>query len=136
MDIGVYRAIPPTLQDNTPSPILLDQNGRPIVILGQKIAGEDSTNDVMKVEERFSNAYISAIATTAIKASAGFLHAITVGETAAGAITVYDNTIGAGTIIAVLKASIVEQTFIFDVNFTVGLTIVTAAASKISVSYR
>lgn len=40
-----------------------------------------------------------------------------------------------GTAFAVLKSSIAEQTFTFDANFNSGLVIVTAAASKLTVSY-
>jgi hypothetical protein len=49
---------------------------------------------------------------------------------------VYDNTAGSGTIIAVLKASVVEGTYELGVKFNTGLTIVTAGASKLTVSYR
>jgi hypothetical protein len=63
------------------------------------------------------------------------LHTIVVGTTAAGSITVYDNTAASGTILAVLKSSIAEGTFTFDVAFSTGLTIVTAAASLITVSW-
>jgi len=79
--------------------------------------------------------YIATATTTTCVTGAGVLHTIVVGETAAGAITVYDNTAGSGTIIAVLKASIAEQTFTFDRKFTTGLTVVTAAASKITVTH-
>lgn len=79
--------------------------------------------------------YIATQTTTLVKTGRGVLHTITVGETAAGAITVYDNTAGSGTVLAVLKASVAEQTFTFDICFDVGLTIVTAAASKLTVSY-
>lgn len=84
----------------------------------------------------FQNTYISTATTTTVKSGTGRLHTITLGETAAGAITIYDNTAASGTIIAVLKASVVEQTFEFNVKFTTGLTIVTAAASKLSVSFQ
>ncbi len=87
------------------------------------------------MESLFQPAYIATATTTTVKSGTGRLHSITVGETAAGAITVYDNTAGSGTIIAVLKASIVEATYTFDVKFTTGLTIVTAGASKITVSW-
>lgn len=87
------------------------------------------------METLFQPAYISTATTTTVKSGTGRLHTITIGETAAGAITVYDNTAGSGTVIAVLKASIAEQTFTFDVKFTTGLTIVTAGASKLTVSY-
>jgi len=84
----------------------------------------------------YTHKYISTATTTAVKSGGGVLKSITVGETAAGAITVYDNTAGSGTTIAVLKASIVEGTYELNVAFTTGLTVVTAAASKITVSYR
>jgi len=79
--------------------------------------------------------YIATATTTVVKDIAGHLNRITIGETAAGAITIYDNTAASGTIIAVLKASIEEQTFDFDAPFVTGLTIVTAGASKLQVSY-
>lgn len=86
-------------------------------------------------ETSFLSAYISTATTTTVKSGTGKLHSITLGETAAGAITIYENTAASGTIIAVLKASIAEQTFVFDVRFTTGLTILTAGASKLTVSY-
>lgn len=97
--------------------------------------GEDSTNDRTWGGWRGSGAYISSATTTTVKSGAGVLHAIVLGETAAGAITIYDNTAGSGTVICVLKASIAEGTFVFDRAFSTGLTIVTAAASKLHVSY-
>ena len=100
------------------------------------IAGEDLANDVTKTEQRFSNNYIASATTTTVKTGVGVLHSIVLGETAAGAITIYDNTAGSGTIIGVLKASVVEGTYLFDTAFTTGLTIVTAAASKLTVNYR
>jgi len=60
------------------------------------------------------------------------LKAIIVNTTAAGTITVKD---GAGTV-AILKSSIVEGTYLFGTNgITIGggLTVVTAAASDITV---
>jgi hypothetical protein len=56
------------------------------------ISGEDLTNDVLKVEQRFSYAYCTA--DTAVKSGSGFLHAITISPTdaaaTAGTIIVYD----------------------------------------------
>lgn len=99
------------------------------------LAGESQTFDRMMTLPKYTDTYIATATTTTCKSGAGVLHTITIGETAAGAITVYDNTAGSGTVMAVLKASIAEQTFIFDAEFTTGLTIVTAGASKISVSW-
>lgn len=84
----------------------------------------------------YKSTYISTATTTIVKNSAGVLKSITLGETAAGTITVYDNTAGSGTVILVLKASVAEQTFEFGpLNFDNGLTIVTAGASKLQVSW-
>jgi hypothetical protein len=79
---------------------------------------------------------IATATTTVVKPGTGILKAITVNTTAAGAITIYDNTSAAGTKIATLKASIVEGTYEFNVAFATGLTIVTAGASDVTVSWR
>ncbi len=80
---------------------------------------------------------IASATTTVVKSGAGILHCITVNTTAAGAITVYDNTSAAGTKIATIAASpVIGSTFLYDVSFVTGLTIVTAAASDITVSYK
>jgi len=76
--------------------------------------------------------YISSAATTTVSSKdIGTLHSIVIGETTAGAITISDDN---GTI-AVLKASIAEGTYIFDVSYTGFLKVVTAGASKITVCY-
>lgn len=77
--------------------------------------------------------FITTAATTTVKSSAGKLVAIVVGTTAAGSITIYDNTAASGTKIGVLKSSIAEGTYLFNADFKTGLTIVTAAASDITV---
>lgn len=78
---------------------------------------------------------IATNTTTAVKSGQGMLHTIVINTTAAGAITIYDNTAASGTKIGTLKASVAEGTYIYDVAFTTGLTIVTAAASDITVSW-
>lgn len=86
--------------------------------------------------ENFVPYYIKAAGTYTVLPSDGFLHAITVNTTANGTITVYDSaTATAVNVIAVIKASVAEQTFIYDVRLVNGLTIVTGAASDITVSY-
>ncbi len=88
------------------------------------------------METPYQYAYISTATTTQVKTGVGVLHSIVVGETAAGSIKIIDNTTGTTTNLGELKASVVEGTYIFDVSFTAGLRIVTAAASKITVCYR
>jgi len=67
------------------------------VTQGTLLAGEDLTNNVIKVENRFSYATIATATTTTIKSGAGFLHRITVSGGTTGAIIVYDNTAASGT---------------------------------------
>lgn len=89
----------------------------------------------------FNNVYqplnIASAATTTVKSGTGVLHSITVNTTAAGTITIYDSLTGAGTKIGTIAASpAIGSTFLYDCAFTTGLTIVTAAASDISVNFR
>lgn len=79
--------------------------------------------------------YISTATTTLVATGSGVLHELSLTETAAGTITVYDNTAASGTILAVLKASIVEGDYLHDLAYSIGLTIVTAAASKLTVAW-
>jgi len=78
--------------------------------------------------------YISSSTTTQVFIGRGKLVRIILGETAAGAITIYDNT-GSGTTntVCVLKASIVEGTYEIGAELQNGCKIVTAAASKLTV---
>lgn len=83
----------------------------------------------------YNSTYISTATTTTVFSGPGILHELSLTETAAGTITVYDNTAASGTIKAVLKASIVEGDYLHDIDFTIGCTIVTAAASKLTASW-
>jgi hypothetical protein len=76
---------------------------------------------------------ITSATTTTVESGSGVLRRIVLGTTAAGAITIYDNTAGSGTKIATLKASIAEGVYTFDCRFSTGLTIVTAGASDLTV---
>jgi hypothetical protein len=82
----------------------------------------------------YSYTNITTATTTVVKSGSGFLHAITVNGGTLGNITIYDNTAVSGTRIATLD-TLNRQTYFFDVVFKTGLTIVTAAATNITVSY-
>ena len=79
---------------------------------------------------------ITTATTTVVKTGAGILRGLQVNTTAAGAITVYDNTAASGTKLGTVVASVAPGMY-FNIpsRFTVGLTVVTAAASDISVWY-
>ena len=70
---------------------------------------------------------------TVISAGPCVLHSITFNTTAATAVTVYDNTAASGTKIATFPSSAVVGDYEFGCKFSTGLTIVTAAASDITV---
>lgn len=137
---AVYNASANTLTDGQSASLTLDVNQNLLVSLATLIAGEDLTNNVLKVEERFSYTNITTDTTTTVKSGAGFLHLITINApTATETITIYDNTAGSGTKIGTITipASPMPVTLTYDVAFGTGLTLVTATAtSDITVSYR
>lgn len=113
------------------------------VTMGSALAGEDLTNDVLKVEQRFS--FSNVTADTAVKAGAGFLHTVTLMPTdaapTAGSIILYDNTAESGTIIGtitVTTAWLAPVTLTFDCSFSTGLYVgfTTTADVNVTVSYR
>lgn len=80
---------------------------------------------------------ITAATTTVVDATPGVLHMVTINTTAASAITIYDSLTASGTKIATIAASpVIGSTFAYDVAYTIGLTVVTAGASDITVSWR
>lgn len=81
-------------------------------------------------------AYVGTAATTQVHTGPGVLKKIILGETAAGAITVYDCATTANTpTLAVLKASVVEGTYEFDAPVSAGIRVVNAGNSKFTVIY-
>lgn len=91
----------------------------------------------MDLRDNYQYTYISTATTTVVDAAGqGQLVRIVLGETAAGAITIYDAISGATTTtIGVLKASIVEGTYEFGIQYKAGLQILTGGASKVTVVY-
>jgi hypothetical protein len=81
---------------------------------------------------------ITGQTTTVVKSGGGILHTICVNTPAATeTITVYDNTAASGTKIGTVTVfAATNPCLTYDVNFTTGLTIVTATASSdLTVSY-
>jgi hypothetical protein len=132
---GVYRTSPSVLTNGQRGDFQIDANSNQKVVLATLIAGEDQTFDRLKTMLRFSPTNIAAATTTLVKSGAGVLHSITINTTAAGTITIWDSLTASGTKIGTIKASVVEQTFVFDCAFATGLTIVTAGASDITVNW-
>ena len=114
------------------------------VTLATKVAGEDITNDVLKVEGQFSYKAVTA-ADAQVKAGAGFLHCITFScndaAPTAGSIIVYDSLTEANAQIfnhTFTTTPFVPFTVFFDCVFATGLYLgfTTTADVNVSVSYR
>lgn len=112
------------------------------VTAGQRINSWLGLNGQMITEETGRPyAHISTATTTTVKSGAGSLHSITINTlgTVASTITVYDNTAGSGTVIAVLNSlSTGQGTYIYNAAFATGLTLVTTGtvAPDVTVTYR
>jgi len=81
---------------------------------------------------------ITGQATTTVKSGGGILHTICINTPAATeTITIYDNTAASGTKIGTITIfASTNPCLTYDVNFTTGLTLVTATASSdLTVSY-
>jgi thymidine phosphorylase len=89
--------------------------------------------------KRFSYNNIATNTTTTVKSGSGVLHSIVINKKGASSnlATVYDNTAGSGTKIATIDTTTSVVTLLFDCQFSIGLTIVTATgtAADITVSY-
>lgn len=94
---AIYRATATTYNSGDISYLHTDVNGNLKVTNAALQAGEDLTNDVTKVEQRYSYAALTSLSTLAVKGSAGFLHAFTIGMPSCPTINFYDSLTATGT---------------------------------------
>jgi hypothetical protein len=82
----------------------------------------------------------NALGTTTVKSGSGLLHSLTINTKGATSniATLYDNTSGSGTVIAVVDLTSQIQTLLFDVGFNTGLTVVISGGTNgdITISYQ
>ena len=115
------------------------------VSLATLISGEDQTNNVIRTEQQFSYKNIPH-ADTQVKASAGFIHAITCNSSdaaaTAGSISILDSTAaGAGTTILtynILAQNYLPWTNVLNITTTTGIYIDFTTTGDVDcvVSYR
>lgn len=102
--------------------------------------GADPVADVVRVERQFLPYAppISAANTFVIKSGSGLIGEITVQGGTMGLVTIYDSPTATGTVLLALTPAALTQGLVLlrDIVFNNGLTIVTAAATVITVSYR
>lgn len=130
----------PTYTTAQTNPVQCDTHGSlPIVQRDGNGANVDPTLPVQTYSSN-SFAHISTSTTTVVKSGTGALHTITVNGlgTVASSTIVYDNTAGSGTVIAVINTLAGQESYVYDVTFATGLTLVTTGtvAPDITVSYR
>lgn len=131
-----YNSSAPTYDNGDIADFQADVNGNTKVREQYAPLYEDNVAGVAKTEQRFSPTYISTATTTTVKSGSGFLHRIIVNGGTTGTITIYDNTAASGTIIAAFDTTNAIQSLEFNVTFGTGLTIVTSAATKVTVAWR
>lgn len=100
----------------------------------------DAAKNLKVVQGGNSFAHISTATTTTVKSGAGVVHTVTINNlgTVASVTTVYDNTAGSGTVIAAINTLAGQTSYVYDVAFATGLTLVTTGtvAPDVTVSYR
>lgn len=124
---------------------IVNSSTEPInITLATALAGEDLTNDVQKVEERFS-ASGKLTGDTPVKSGAGFVHTVTFtcndAAPTAGSVIIYDNTAESGTELfnhTFTTTPFVPFSVTLDSTFATGLYVgfTTTADVNVFVSYR
>lgn len=79
--------------------------------------------------------YISTQTTTQVYTGTCILKSIIINTTAAGAISIIDNTTGSTVTTGIIQASALPGTYEYNVVMSKGIRIITAAASDITVTY-
>ena len=105
------------------------------VILDSALAGERVLQDVQAVRTEGAPINILTATTTVVSSAPGHLNQLIAAGGTMGNVTVYDNTAASGTVLFGPATPTAGCVFMADIEFSVGLTIVTAAASAISGSY-
>jgi hypothetical protein len=92
----------------------------------------------VSVRSAWLSTRINTSTTTTVKSGAGTFHSIVVGGkgSSASTVTVYDNTAGSGTVLALIDSLNQVGTYLYDIAFGTGLTVVTTGAADMVVTYR
>lgn len=127
---AMAASIPVVIASNQSAIAVTPENGNVTVINGV-------TNPVF-TEESFLFSNIKTNTTTVVKSGAGILHSIVVNTLGlvASSVIIYDNTAGSGTTIGTINTLTLSGSFIYDLAFATGLTIVTTGGVDITVTYR
>jgi hypothetical protein len=114
-----------------------DSSGNQLVGMGSLIAGEDLTNDVLKVEDR--STYTNLSASALIKTGAGRLKGFCVNSHTSGTLKLWDNTSAATTTLLNTITFAAGSGLIFpfpDVEFGTGLYATIGGTADITIFWK
>jgi len=133
---GEYRATATTYADGDVTVLQADVNGNAKITQATAIAGEDLTNNVLKVEQRSS--YTNLTVDTAVKSAPGRLFGIFVASASATpTIKIWDNTSAATTVLINTFTPVAATYYQFPgVEFGVGLYVDVGGTVDITVFYK
>lgn len=101
--------------------------------LNHTIAGEAVADDVLKVEQRGYYTSITTATTTTVKSGPGWFQGCHVVGGTLGNVTIYDNTAASGAmVVAAFTPTSANDLKMINASFSVGLTVVTAAATNLT----
>lgn len=134
------------ISDGATQPLITDGNGNLYVAGSVNVSqvagvapdmnfGNPTANTLRVIPAAYNYTNISSNTTTVIKSGTGIMHTLVI-NTRGGTstCTVYDNTAGSGTKIATIDTTLSTTAFVYDADFTTGLTIVTAGVSAADVT--
>lgn len=133
---AMFNATPTTRTEWQAGPLQSDANGNLLNSLGTRLAWEDIAANRTMVETRCAGVYISTATTTVVKTGTWVLHTIVVQGGTAGTIIGYDNTAASGDIVFSFDSTNALNTYTFNRELAIGLTIVTSAATKLTANVR
>jgi hypothetical protein len=88
-------------------------------------------------DTRYNSTPITTATTTVVKTGTGIFGGIQVQGGTTGTITVYDNTSASGKVIANFDTTVaIAPTYMFNTGVSIGITVVTSAATKITVLWK
>lgn len=112
----------------------------PIHLYGKDNNNAMSVANPLAVQTSFLYKHIATSTTTLVKSGAGVLKGVTINTkgTVASTTTIYDSLTATGAIVAIIDSLNLEGQFEYDIEFGIGLTIVTTGtiAPDITASYR
>jgi len=110
----------------------------PTVATGQRVDTQANRFGELAIVSRNLFRNFNAAGTTVVKSGAGRLHTVVLNRQVNSTVTIYDNTAAAGTVIAIINLvnNLTATTLIFDVEFSIGLTVVVTNAPNVTVTYQ